>query len=103
MLASGVVGGAGELEGVIYRPARMRRGLDTASRRSSLRQFQWKIMSIPWKTWSSDSSLYSGSVRGMTHTETPVRILKITGLGRSGSTIIDIVLGTHPNIESVGE
>src|SRR5215210_5619140 len=39
----------------------------------------------------------------MTHTEKPVRVLKITGLGRSGSTILDIVLGNHPNIESVGE
>ena len=39
----------------------------------------------------------------MTHTETPVKVLKITGLGRSGSTILDIVLGNHPRIESVGE
>jgi hypothetical protein len=37
------------------------------------------------------------------HTETPVRILQITGLDRSGSTILDIVLGNHPDIESVGE
>src|SRR5215204_854197 len=39
----------------------------------------------------------------MTHPEVPVRVLKITGLGRSGSTILDIVLGNHPQIESVGE
>jgi hypothetical protein len=39
----------------------------------------------------------------MTHTQTPVKVLKITGLGRSGSTILDIVLGNHPQIESVGE
>ena len=39
----------------------------------------------------------------MTRTETPVKVLKITGLGRSGSTILDIVLGNHPQIESVGE
>jgi hypothetical protein len=39
----------------------------------------------------------------MTYTETPVTLLKITGLGRSGSTILDIVLGNHPQIESVGE
>jgi sulfotransferase family protein len=39
----------------------------------------------------------------MTHTETPVKVLKIVGLGRSGSTILDIVLGNHPQIESVGE
>jgi hypothetical protein len=39
----------------------------------------------------------------MTHTETPVKVLKITGLGRSGSTILDVVLGNHPQIESVGE
>ena len=28
----------------------------------------------------------------MRHTETPVKVLKITGLGRSGSTILDVVL-----------
>ncbi len=39
----------------------------------------------------------------MVHTETPVRVLEITGLGRSGSTILDIALGNHPDIESVGE
>src|SRR5215210_6135782 len=39
----------------------------------------------------------------MVQTEPPVRVLKITGLGRSGSTILDIVLGNHPDIESVGE
>jgi hypothetical protein len=39
----------------------------------------------------------------MTYTETPVKVLKITGLGRSGSTILDIVLGNHTDIESVGE
>ena len=39
----------------------------------------------------------------MTHTETPVKVLKIMDLGRSGSTILDIVLGNHPQIESVGE
>ena len=39
----------------------------------------------------------------MVHTETPVRVLMITGSARSGSTILDIVLGNHPHIESVGE
>ena len=39
----------------------------------------------------------------MRRTQTPVKVLKITGLGRSGSTILDIVLGNHPQIESVGE
>jgi hypothetical protein len=39
----------------------------------------------------------------MRHTQTPVKVLKITGLGRSGSTILDVVLGNHPQIESVGE
>jgi hypothetical protein len=39
----------------------------------------------------------------MTHTEAPVKVLKITGLGRSGSTILDVVLGNHSQIESVGE
>lgn len=39
----------------------------------------------------------------MTPIETPVTVLKIMGLGRSGSTILDLVLGNHPNIESVGE
>lgn len=39
----------------------------------------------------------------MVRTETPVRVLKITGSARSGSTILDIVLGNHPHVESVGE
>ena len=39
----------------------------------------------------------------MVHTETPVRVLKITGSARSGSTILDVVLGNHHYIESVGE
>ena len=39
----------------------------------------------------------------MRHTEKPVRVLRITGLGRSGCTMLDIVLGNHPQIESVGE
>jgi hypothetical protein len=39
----------------------------------------------------------------MARGETPVRVLQIAGLGRSGSTILDIVLGNHPRIESVGE
>src|SRR5829696_3849932 len=39
----------------------------------------------------------------MAPTKTPVKVLKITGLGRSGSTILDIVLGNHSQIESVGE
>jgi Sulfotransferase family len=39
----------------------------------------------------------------MVYTEAPVKVLEITGLGRSGSTILDIVLGNHPDIESVGE
>ena len=47
---------------------------------------------------------YAGrSVSRMAPTETPVRVLEITGLGRSGSTILDLVLGNHPHIESVGE
>jgi hypothetical protein len=37
------------------------------------------------------------------HTEKPVRVLRITGLGRIGCTMLDIVLGNHPQIESVGE
>ena len=39
----------------------------------------------------------------MAHPKAPVKVLKITGLGRSGSTILDVVLGNHPQIESVGE
>ena len=39
----------------------------------------------------------------MAHGEMPVRVLEIAGLDRSGSTILDIVLGNHPDIESVGE
>src|SRR5215212_5821501 len=47
--------------------------------------------------------MYGGNVRNMVHTEPLVKVLKITGLGRSGSTILDIVLGNHPCVESVGE
>jgi sulfotransferase family protein len=36
-------------------------------------------------------------------TETPVRVLYIVGCGRSGSTILDTILGNHPDVESVGE
>jgi hypothetical protein len=39
----------------------------------------------------------------MAHSEAPVKVVKLTGLGRSGSTILDVVLGNHPQIESVGE
>jgi hypothetical protein len=35
--------------------------------------------------------------------EPPVKVLYIIGAGRSGSTILDITLGNHPEIESVGE
>ena len=38
----------------------------------------------------------------MAHTQTPVKVLEITGLGRSGCTILDIVFGNHPQIESIG-
>ena len=33
----------------------------------------------------------------------PLRVLYIAGSGRSGSTILDTVLGNHPDVESVGE
>ena len=39
----------------------------------------------------------------MTRIQTPVKVLKITGSARSGSTVLDVVLGNHPDIESVGE
>jgi hypothetical protein len=32
----------------------------------------------------------------MAHPEAPVQVLKITGLGRSGSTVLDVVLSNHP-------
>ena len=35
--------------------------------------------------------------------EAPVKVLYIMGYGRSGSTLLDIVLGNHPGIEGVGE
>ncbi len=50
--------------------------------------------------------MYEGYKRwlsSMTHSKTPVKVLYITGAGRSGSTILDIVFGTHPNVESTGE
>lgn len=33
----------------------------------------------------------------------PLRLVYITGVGRSGSTVLDTVLGNHPEIASVGE
>ena len=33
----------------------------------------------------------------------PIKVIYVTGVGRSGSTILDILLGNHPAIESVGE
>jgi hypothetical protein len=39
----------------------------------------------------------------MTRFESPVTIVYIMSSGRSGSTILDIVLGNHPEIESTGE
>lgn len=42
------------------------------------------------------------AVEGLSR-EDPVRVLFIVGCGRSGSTILDTVLGNHAAIESVGE
>lgn len=33
----------------------------------------------------------------------PLRVVYIAGVGRSGSTVLDSVLGNHPQIQSVGE
>lgn len=35
--------------------------------------------------------------------EAPIRVLYVVGSGRSGSTVLDTVLGSHPQVESVGE
>lgn len=35
--------------------------------------------------------------------EGPIRVVYIAGVGRSGSTVLDSVLGNHPLIQSVGE
>jgi len=39
----------------------------------------------------------------MVSSEPPVKVLYVLGHGRSGSTMLDIVLGNHPEIESLGE
>lgn len=39
----------------------------------------------------------------MTSTASPLRIVYIVGAGRSGSTVLDTVLGNHPEAVSVGE
>ena len=36
-------------------------------------------------------------------TDTPLRVLYILGFGRSGSTILDTILGNHPDVKSAGE
>ncbi len=38
-----------------------------------------------------------------TPSKPPVRVLYIVGSGRSGSTVVDTLLGNHPRVESVGE
>ena len=38
-----------------------------------------------------------------TNAKEPVTVLYITGLWRSGSTILDIILGSHHLVEGVGE
>lgn len=35
--------------------------------------------------------------------ERPVRVIYIVGAGRSGSTMLDTILGNHPDVESFGE
>jgi Sulfotransferase family len=42
-----------------------------------------------------DSTAHTGA--------SPIRVLMIVGQARSGSTFLDIALGNHPDIESVGE
>ncbi len=37
------------------------------------------------------------------HNTDPIRVAFIVGAGRSGSTVMDIVLGNHPDVASVGE
>lgn len=39
----------------------------------------------------------------MNSKEGPLRVVYIAGVGRSGSTVLDSVLGNHPHIQSVGE
>ncbi len=39
----------------------------------------------------------------MTESNSKMQVLYIVGVGRSGSTILDTLLGNHPEIESVGE
>lgn len=41
--------------------------------------------------------------RIMKPTSLPLRVVYIAGVGRSGSTVLDSVLGNHPLIQSVGE
>ena len=41
--------------------------------------------------------------RLMKSQEEPLRVIYIAGVGRSGSTVLDSVLGNHPHIQSVGE
>ncbi len=36
-------------------------------------------------------------------TDTPLRVLYVLGCGRSGSTVVDTILGNHPDVVSAGE
>ena len=39
----------------------------------------------------------------MAASNTPLHVVYVMGVGRSGSTLLDIALGSHPRVESVGE
>jgi hypothetical protein len=41
--------------------------------------------------------------RRMTSEQGPIRVIYIAGVGRSGSMVLDSVLGNHPLIQSAGE
>jgi len=43
------------------------------------------------------------SISSSEDSDHPIKIIYIMGAGRSGSTIVDTVLGNHPQVESVGE
>lgn len=47
--------------------------------------------------------LSTGAPRSGDRAEKPLRVVYIVGSVRSGSTLLDVLLGSHPNIHSTGE
>ncbi len=64
--------------------------------------FTWKRFEQLEQLMNQDLELKTNNSVTKSQTE-PLRVVYIAGVGRSGSTVLDSVLGNHPLIQSVGE